>query len=261
MVRVRLPTGDRAWLVLAHEEAREVLGDLNYCKTGRAVGAGPAPTELQQAITNDLLHLDPPDHSRLRRLVAPAFTRRQVDLLVPRIEQLADGVLDDLAGSREVDLVAALSPLPMLVMCDLLGVSHSDPEAFRAWSAVINTGSLAPPADWLDSVVALVAHVRSLIAAKRQSPGEDLLSELIQHRDDGDYLSEDELTSMLTLLLLAGQETTLNLITNAVYVLLVEKPAGLAKLHEDPRLVPAFLEKVLRVECPVQAATPASHAT
>jgi cytochrome P450 len=208
-------------------------------------------------MNSDLLHLDPPDHTRLRRLVAAAFSRRRVDDLVPRMVQIADALLDAMARSPEpVDLIDAYAfPLPMTVICELLGVPAADAATFRRWSTTIVSGALSDPAEWVASATSLVEYTRALVEIKRATPTDDLLSALIASRDGADRLSEDELTSMVVLLLLAGHETTVNLIGNAAN-LLFEHPAQLAALRADPGLIPGVVEEVLRFESPVQVATP-----
>ena len=262
--RILLPHGEPAWLVTGYDEVRQALSDPRLVKGGPppVVPGQPLPADVHRAMMSDLLHLDPPDHTRLRRLVSSAFTRRRVEDLAPRIGQIADGLLDRLlAGPSEVDLVPAYAfPLPMTVLCELLGVPPGDAPAFRGWSTTLISGSLAPAGEWVDAATALIGYVRDLLDRKRATPGDDLLHALVAARDGADRLSEDELTSMVFLLLIAGQETTVNLIANGTLTLLLH-PAELAAVRDDPTgSLPTVVEEVLRYEGPVQVATPRTAA-
>jgi cytochrome P450 len=255
--RVKLPNGQPAWLVLHYDAVRQALADPRLIKSPpHAPAAVPAlPPEIASAMSNDLLHLDPPDHTRLRRLVAAAFTRRRVDAQAPRIAEIADELLDGMVGADEVDLLDAYAfPLPMTVIGELLGVPSGDTSEFRRWSNTLVTGSLAGHEVWIAAATDLVAYVRTLLALKRRSPAEDLLSALVAIRDGEDRLSEDELTSMVFLLLLAGHETTVNLIANGVLTLL-EHPVRLASVRAEPERMGAVIEEILRFEGPLQVAT------
>ena len=257
--RITMPSGAPAWLVTGHTEVKSALSDPRLIKNGGPMTAAALQLspDIDRAMNSDLLHLDPPDHTRLRRLVAAAFSRRRVDDLVPRMVQIADALLDAMARSPEpVDLIDAYAfPLPMTVICELLGVPAADAATFRRWSTTIVSGALSDPAEWVASATSLVEYTRALVEIKRATPTDDLLSALIASRDGADRLSEDELTSMVVLLLLAGHETTVNLIGNAAN-LLFEHPAQLAALRADPGLIPGVVEEVLRFESPVQVATP-----
>ena len=254
-----MPSGTPAWLVTGLSEVRAALADPRLVKAPPNVTRSTSglPPGIDRAMNTDMLHLDPPDHSRLRKLVAAAFTRRRVEKLTPRMAEIADQLLDDVAGDvGSIDLIDRYAfPLPMTVICELVGVPMADAGVFRGWSTTIITGSLADPTEWVDAAVALVDYIRALVADKRVTPGDDLLSALIASRDGHDRLSEDELTSMVVLLLIAGHETTVNLIGNALNLLL-QHPAQLANVLVTPRLIPAVIEEVLRFEGPVQVSTP-----
>jgi cytochrome P450 len=200
-----------------------------------------------------MLNSDPPDHTRLRRLVATAFTMRRVELMRPRIVEITDELLAGLAGREQVDLVDDFAfPLPVTVICELLGVPYADREDFRTWSTVLLS------AGEIDAVVAagknMAAYLHELIAAKRADPVDDMLSALIQARDDGDRLDEAELVSMAFLLLVAGHETTVNLIANGTLALL-QHPDQRAALRADPALLPGAIEEFLRYDGPISHAT------
>lgn len=257
--QVVMPSGVGAWLITGLSEVRAALADPRLVKVGPNMtrAATALPAGFDRAMNSDLLHLDPPDHTRLRKLVTAAFTRRRVDQLAPRMVQVADELLDGIGDAESVvDLIDRYAfPLPMTVICELLGVPMADAGVFRGWSTTIITGSLADPARWTAAATALVEYIRVLVADKRSTPGDDLLSALIASRDGQDRLSEDELTSMVVLLLIAGHETTVNLIGNSVNVLLQHREQ-LADALAAAGPIPAVIEEVLRFECPVQVATP-----
>jgi cytochrome P450 len=257
--QVVMPSGIPAWLITGLSEVRAALADSRLVKAGPNMTRATSglPPGIDRAMNTDLLHLDPPDHTRLRKLVMAAFTRRRVEQLAPRMAQVADQLLDEIADEAgPVDLIYRYAfPLPMTAICELLGVPMADAGVFRGWSTTIITGSLADPTEWVNAAVALVEYIRALVADKRVIPGDDLLSALIASRDGHDRLSEDELTSMVVLLLIAGHETTVNLIGNSVNLLLQDQQQYSAVLAA-PDLVPAVLEEVLRFEGPVQVATP-----
>jgi cytochrome P450 len=207
------------------------------------------------AMTSHMLNNNPPDHTRLRRLVAKAFTRRRVEQLAPRIRQITDELLDAVAGAGQVDLIDSFAyPLPITVICELLGVPAQRRPEFHDWSSVVVTGVLAGLELFKTASVAMVRLLRELIAAKRAAPSDDLLSALVAVRDGADQLSEDELTSMAFLLLVAGHETTVNLIGNGVLALLTH-PEQLALLQTQPDRLEAAVEELLRFDGPLQVAT------
>jgi cytochrome P450 len=260
--RGELPGGTPAWLVTGADEVRAVLTDPWLSKVpARPPGASAAlPPEIDAAINTDLLHLDPPDHTRLRRLVSSAFTRRRVEELAPRVQQVTDALLDDLAdaatsGPGAVDLVAGFAyPLPITVICELLGVPEQGRDAFRRWSRAIVGGPTTTPQDWVTAATAMTGYVRELLAGARARPADDLLTALVAARDGDDRLTEDELTSMVFLLLVAGHETTVGLIGNAVHALLTH-PDQLAELRTRPERISGAVEELLRFDGPVQVAT------
>lgn len=253
-VGVSAPEFAPALLVVGHEEAREALahpGLAKDWKTG-AVLRGVAAN----AANSNLLETDPPQHTRLRRLVAREFTARRVQAMRPRVQRITDELLDAMAArpGRSADLIEAFAfPLPITVIGELLGVPAPDRERFRQWSREV----LAPT-----SVPARTAHLRladylaELVAAKSREPGEDLLSALVRTRDeDGDALSAAELIGMAFLLLIAGHETTVNLISNGTRALLAH-PDQLAALRADPDgLLDGAVEEMLRYDGPVQNST------
>jgi cytochrome P450 len=205
-----------------------------------------------------MLDRDPPDHTRLRRLVSKAFTPRAIEALRPRITELVDGMLDDLAQAGRADLVEALAfPLPFTVIAEMLGTPPGDHERIRQLSGTV-VRSLEPVADpeLAAAIMAADAELRQvgaeMIAWKREHPADDLLTALINAEDDGDVLDDDELVAQTLLLYLAGHETTVNLISGGTLALL-RHPDQLELLRRDPALVPNAVEELLRYDSPVQA--------
>jgi cytochrome P450 len=249
---VIMPGGTPAWLVTGYAEARATLADPRLRKN--MPGWHPPPDSIFAALDVHMLNSDPPDHERLRRLVNKAFTARRVERLRPRITAITAGLLDDMSTRREVDLLASFAfPLPITVICELLGVPVADQEDFRTWSATIVSNTVSPEV-FQAHATAMIRHFKTLLAARRHEPADDLLSALIAARDDGDRLSENELVSMAFLLLVAGHETTVNLIGNGVLALLLN-PAELARLRAGPALIGGAVEELLRHVNPVNNAT------
>jgi cytochrome P450 len=249
---VVMPGGTPVWLVTGYPEARAALADPRLRK--RMPGWHPEPDSIFATLDVHMLNSDPPDHERLRRLVNKAFTARRVERLRPRIAAITAALLDDMSAQREVDLLASFAfPLPITVICELLGVPAGDRDDFRTWSASIVSDTVAP-AVFQEHATAMIRYFRALLAAKRPEPADDLLSALIAARDEGDGLSENELVSMAFLLLVAGHETTVNLISSGVLALLLN-PAELARLRADPALIGGAVGELLRHVSPVNNAT------
>ncbi|HEX3957160.1 MAG TPA: cytochrome P450 [Trebonia sp.] len=271
VTRVDLPRG-RAWLVTRYTDVRAALADPRLAKDPRKMYPGWTPGPMQAMFNLHMLNLDPPDHTRLRRLVQKAFTPGRVAALRPRVRQIATELLDavDDAGVRELDLLDAYAfPLPITVICELLGIPVRDRDSFRTWTSVLISSERS--ADDLsrdtfrEAATAMFGYFAQLIAAKRESPADDLLSALILARDGGagggvggaetsDALTENELYGMLFLLLVAGFETTVNLIASGTLALLTF-PAEMARLRADPSLLPAAVEELLRYANPLNHAT------
>ncbi|MPY96299.1 MAG: cytochrome P450 [Acidimicrobiia bacterium] len=211
-----------------------------------------------EPVEPSLLRLDPPDHTRLRRLVQQSFTPRAVRRMREVVARLVDDLLGDLAaGPREVDLLARFAfPLPFLVICELLGLPAGDRDALRAWSRDV-TVTLEPLIGdeelrrAVTSNRSLRGYLRDQVAAKRAAPGDDLLSELIAAEEAGDRLGGRELEAMLSLLFVAGHETTVNLVGNGTLALL-RHPDQLARLRHDPGLDAGLADELLRYDSPVQ---------
>ncbi|MET7383422.1 cytochrome P450 [Streptomyces sp. NPDC005526] len=270
-VPVVTPNGLRTWLVTGYEHARELLADPRLSKDMR-VGRDLIPrnfadpekqraflaeagdhAQFPQVLSVHMLDSDPPDHTRLRRLVGRAFTARRVEALRPRITGLTDELLENIAADGTVDLMEALAfPVPFTVICWLLGVPPDDRASFRRWSNLLVSG--AGTEEVRDASVSMIAYLRALIDGKRAEPADDMLSDLVQAGDEGDQLSDDELISMAFLLLVAGHETTVNLIGNGTLAVLGH-PRVREQLAADPSLWPAAVEEFLRYDGPVTNAT------
>ena len=263
VARARTPVGLPVWLITRYDDARQALNDPRLAKdaTGfaQALERHPLPPERQavfaQELTHHMLSSDPPDHTRLRKLVSRAFTMRAIAAMRPRIEAIAGGLADRMAaGPPEVDLLDAFAfPLPMSVICDLLGVPEAERATFRRWSNTL-LSSDGDGAGRTAAGMAIAQYLTALVAEKRARPADDMLSAIVAASEDADRLSADETVAMAFLLLVAGHETTVNLIGNGVLALL-RHPDRLAELRADPELIPRAVEEFLRYDGPVNLAT------
>jgi cytochrome P450 len=253
------------WLVTRYEDVSWLLRAPGMSVEDRNMADGPMQ-QLREATYGDsaevsamsMLDRDPPDHTRLRKLVSKAFTPRAIEALRPRITELVDGMLDTMARQRRVDLVDALAfPLPFAVIGEMLGTPPADHERIRQLSGTV-VRSLEPVADpeLAAAIIAADAELSGIaaemIAWKRDNPAGDLLTALINAEDDGDMLGDDELVAQTLLLYIAGHETTVNLISGGMLALL-RHPGQLDLLRRDPGLVPGAVEELLRYDSPVQA--------
>ncbi|MEV4169155.1 cytochrome P450 [Nonomuraea sp. NPDC049709] len=253
--RVMMPIGQPAWVVTGHTEARALLSDPRLVKLGwqRATRVSDLPEHLARGLHMNMLTSDPPSHTRLRKLVASVFTRRRIEKLAPRIEAMTGGLLDALDGAEVVDLVTTLAyPLPIGIICDLLGIPEESRHAFRSWTQPLMSPGTHSVEDYVEAATAMHAFVCGLIDIKRDAPQDDLLSDLIAARDGDERLSEDELTSMVFLLVLAGHETMVNLLGNSVLALLTH-PDQMALLRAEPNRIEGAIEELLRYDSPVQS--------
>ena len=233
------------WHVFRYADVQRVLSDHADFSSRFA---GP-PGVDESALANSLIATDPPRHRQLRALVTQAFTPRAVEDLAPRIAAITSDLLDQVQSRGEMDLVRDLTyPLPVIVIAELLGVPSEERDQFKAWSdAVTNTTGEGPAAQR-----AMAVYFSKLIEERRRTPREDLISALIDAQIDGQHLTLPELLGFCVLLLVAGNETTTNLIGNAM-LCLDETPSAHAALLGDPSLLPDFIEEVLRYRSPVQS--------
>ncbi|MFH8336632.1 cytochrome P450 [Streptomyces sp. AM6-12] len=245
LLRVRMPYGEPAWLATRYADARLVLGDQRFSRALSLEHDEPRASEGRR--DSGILSMDPPDHTRLRSLVAKAFTVRQVEKLRPQVRELTASLLDAMeAAGPPVDLVDRYAlPIPVAVICRLLGVPERDRPQFRVWSdAALSTSSLT--AEEFDrNREELRAYMAELIAAHRAEPRDDLMTALIEARDHGDRLSELELVDLCVGILVAGHETTATQIPNFVLTLL-DHPQALARLRAEPELITGAIEELLR---------------
>ena len=259
--QVRLADGHPAWVVLGYDAARQALYDPHISKdmlaalrdNGDVVAEGlPGPE-----FSRHMLNVDPPDHTRLRRLAARAFTPARVAALEPAIREIAAGLLDELAAAgpdATVDLVEGYAyPLPFGVIGELLGIPAADRPRLHAWFQVLLTGWAGdPPAEAVEASDGIVSYLRELVESKRRKPGSDLVSVLVAVEDD--MLTTQELLSTLFQLVVAGHDTTASLIGNGV-VALLDHPRQLQALLADPGRLPAAIDELIRFTAPVPHAT------
>jgi cytochrome P450 len=244
--RAELPDGRIVWLVTGHENVRHVLVDQRFSRA-LAVAPGQAQPGFEMFAADSINGMDPPEHTRLRKLVASAFTARRVEALRPRVAAIVNQLIDAMAGRPQpADLVAGFSlPLPARVICEMLGVPAADLGQFHAWSDTI-MGDWQRDADEIMTALAeMYGYFGALIETKRARPADDLMSALIAAHDDADRLSEQELTAMGCILLIGGHETTANQI-NLSLLLLFDHPGQVARLRADPELIPGAVEELLR---------------
>jgi cytochrome P450 len=246
------------WWVTRYDDAEAVLlDDDRFVRDPRlAVPPEQIPElpEFFRFIDSNMLNRDGDTHRRLRRLVSKAFTPRMIELLRPRIQEIADGLIDDVATAGEMELVSEFAfPLPITVIAELLGVPAADRESFREWSGAVVSPAFTPAGmERADALLgAFVEYLLALFIERRQVPGEDLVSALVAVEDGGDTLSEEELCSMVALLIVAGHETTVSLIGNATLALLTH-PEQRAALEADPSLLPRAVEELIRYDGPVE---------
>jgi len=246
VLQTALPGDTTGWLVTGFQQVREVLADPRF---SRALAARPGRElrGIELISATSLLGLDPPEHTRLRKLVAGTFTARRMQQLVPQIAAIVSELIDRmLAGPRPADLVGAFSlPLPVQVICQMLGVPPSDQDRFHAWSDALVGDWARDQGEMAAALEAICGYITELIAVKRAQPTDDLISALIAARDNEDRLTEDELVYMCIAVLLGGHETTANMINLSLLTLLAH-PAQLARLQGDPALLPGAVEELIR---------------
>lgn len=241
-----------AWLLTTYEDALWLFKDSRFTKDRRKL----SPSEEQRDETwgtfdlRTLLMVDPPDHTRLRRLVSKAFTPRMIEHQRSHIQQITNDLLDAVQPLGAMDLIADFAyPLPLTVISDLLGIPVADRRQFRGWTQAmvdLNTGR----EQRADAIRQFLNYIKFLLDEKRVRPAYDLTSGLVQAEENGDQLNENELISMLIILIIAGHETTVNLLGNGTLALL-EHPGQLHLLQQDPELLPGAVEELLRYTAPV----------
>jgi len=262
--RITLPDGRGVWLITRYDAVLAVLKDERFVKdwrnalTPEQLAQVPSIPEVMKPLSKNMLDTDPPDHERLRALVSKAFTPRLVERRRGRVQGIAGALLDAFEGRGEMDLIDDYAfPLPVTVIAELLGVPTEDRDRFREWSDAAVSGNASQ--EYMETILiphmqAFTDYLRAMFEEKRRNPKDDLISALVQAEKAGDKLSEDELLGMVFLLLIAGHETTVNLIGNGVLALL-EHPDQLQSLRGDPSLTKSAVEELLRYDGPVETST------
>ncbi len=255
---VRLPDKQIVWLVTRYDDVAAVLKDDRFAKDrSKVLAKQPWVPGMFRPLARNMLDVDPPDHTRLRSLVQKAFTPRVIEQVRERIQKLTEDLLDRCVARGEMDLVRDYAlPIPTTIIAEMLGVPVEDRHKFHRWSAAIVQSN---PSGWrmiraLPSAVLFLRYIRNLVKARRARPRADLVSALVQVEEAGEQLSEDELLAMVFLLLIAGHETTVNLIANGTLALL-EHPDQMERLREDPGLIRSAVEELLRHSGPLETAT------
>lgn len=255
------------WFITRYADVAAILRDSRFVKDIRSTMTPverrqmPPPPPMIDLLSNHMLNLDPPDHTRLRSLVNKAFTVRMMQGMESRIQRIADDLLDKVQRRGHMDLVDEFAfPLPITVIAELLGIPPRDRNRFRQWSHAFVSPSpnLERSAKKYRKAKQLIqdftGYMARVIAARRETPRPDLITSLIEAEEAGDTLSQEELYSMVSLLILAGHETAVNMIGNSVLALL-QHPEQLALLRTDPSLIESAVEELLRYDGPVERAT------
>jgi cytochrome P450 len=242
---VKLPYGEEGWLLTRYDDVRTALGDPRFSLAEAAVRDVPRLTP--QRYGGILTDQDPPDHTRLRRLVAKAFTARRVEQLRGRADQITGELLDEMVkAGPPADLSQALAvPLPGLMICELIGVPFADRDQFRDWVGAWMSVTALSPEQRGEYIGRLAGYVATLAAQRRENPTDDLLGALVIASDEGDRLTEDEVVQLTLVILAAGYESTASQIVNFTYALLTH-PDQLALLRSRPDLMPGAVEELMR---------------
>jgi len=259
--RIKMGRWYSAWLLTRYDDVVDALKDERFAKDPRT-----APITLKEKLligtfgplARHMLNSEAQDHKRLRGLVQKAFTPRLVDALRPRIESLTEQLLDRATERSEMDVIRDLAlPLPVTIIAEMLGVPASDRERFQRWTAILLEMDIGSPLRILGGIPAIrtfLRYLRRLVKLRREQPQNDLISGLVLAEEAGEKLNEDELLAMIFLLLIAGYETTVNLIGNGTRALL-ENPDELEKLRAQPSLMPSAIEELLRYDSPLELAS------
>ena len=257
------PQGGTIWYVTCYDDVVEVLKDNeHFCKDRRHafpdnVKPRGKKQSIHKSINENMLFSDPPDHTRLRALVNQAFTPRRVDGMKGRVQEISDELLNAVALNGHMDLIADFAlPLPVIVICDLLGIPKADQEMVSDWSqAIISPGRWGLTyKERRRKMRSFVGYLRELFAERQQRPQDDLITALVEAEEEGERLTEQELSSMVALLLVTGHETTVNLIGNGVLALLLH-PEQLALLQQGEVEWETAVEELLRYDGPVETST------
>ncbi len=255
VARVLLPDGQYAWMITRYDDALEALKNQKFMKDYRKLYEED-DSDYSSVFSKNMLFADMPDHRRLRGLVSKAFTPQMIAGMRDRIQEITDELLDEIGGQETVNLIDAFAfPLPIIVICEMLGIPTEDRDNFRIWSNSMIEGSNGAYAqDIQKHMQDFIQYLRDRFETVRKNPGEDLISKLIVAEEQGDQLTEKELYGVVSLLIIAGHETTVNFIGNSIMAL-IENPDQLALLKEQPDLIKTAIEETLRFNDPVEYST------
>ncbi|WP_172251157.1 cytochrome P450 family protein [Saccharibacillus deserti] len=252
IAKLMFPDGQFGWMITRYEDAVEILKDNRFIKDMTKIyGSGS-----QSIFTNNMLFADPPDHRRLRGLVQQAFTPKLIEGMRGHIQQIADNLLDAVEGRDTIELIDDYAfPLPIIVISEILGVPIEDQEKFRTWSnSIIGASNAEEGPTVYQHMQEFTEYLGRWFEKVRREPGDDLISQLIVAEEAGERLSEQEIYGVVSLLIIAGHETTVNLIGNGILSLL-QHPDQLRKLQENPELIKGAIEEMLRYNGPVEFST------
>ncbi len=259
---VTLPTKQRAWLVTRYDDVLHVLKDARFAKdrhnamTPEQLKKAPWVPPMFKPLEHNMLDLDSPDHTRLRVLVHKAFTPRLIEQMRDQIQDLTNELLDVAEPKGSMDLITDFAlPLPLTIIGRNLGVPTKDNQKFRRWTkTLISAGTHRNLFVLVPSIMSFMGYLKKLIKERHAHPKDDLITALVQAKEGRDSLSEDEILAMIFLLLVAGHETTVNLIGSGTLALL-EHPDQLERLRQEPAMIKSAIEELLRFVCPVETAT------
>ncbi len=252
--------GSRPWLLTRYDDALKILSDDRLSKDRMRLPKTGNNNMLDSAaasINRHMLTVDPPDHTRLRGLIHKAFTPRMIRELEGRIQEISDTLIDEMLKDEQADLIADFAvPLPVTVIAELLGIPMEDQEKFRQWSQTIVLEGLSNsnPEKVATAALEFIMYFHQMFDERRENPQDDLISALVQVEEAGEKLDQQELISMVFLLLVAGHETTVNLIGNGMLNLL-QNPEQLEKLRQNPDMIKTAIEEMLRYDGPVGSST------
>lgn len=259
--RVALPEGKVLWFVTGYEDAAAILKDPRFVRSWRDVMSPeqlarmPEESPASRLFFNNMIFMDPPRHGRLRSLVQKAFTPAFIAQMRDRVQEIADRLIDAVESRGEMDLIGDFAfPFPFQVIAQMLGIPAEDGAKLRNWTNSVVRGSFlakSQMAAMAPDIAAFNAYVEGLCEARRREPGTDLISLLVQAEEAGDKLTQGELSSMIMLLIVAGHETTANLIGNGMLALL-QAPDQLARLRDEPALIKGAVEELLRYDASVE---------
>jgi cytochrome P450 len=248
ITRVQLPFGEPCWLLTRYEDVRTMLADPRFSRAA-TIGTDVGRMSEFFPIEDSILGMDAPEHTRIRRLVSATFTARRMQALRGRAQEIVDGLLDDMEKMPQpVDFVQAVAlPLPITMICELLGVPFEDRDRFHGWANIFMTSSGFAVEELLDAHGQLTGYLADLIASRKVQPTDDILGALVAARDEDDaVITEGELVSLAMAILVAGYETTANQLGKFVLCLL-DNPEQLHTLREHPELIPNAIEELMRL--------------